>query len=236
MNLLAIDTSTDYCSVAACRGETIVFRHERAGQRHAERVLGMVDAVLAEAGLALADIGGIAYGAGPGSFTGLRVACGVTQGLALARAIPVVGIGTLLALVEEAAEEAALNAAGELSCQRVIACIDARMGEVYHAAYRMTAAGWVEILPPGLYRPEAVPAVSGDGWDGCGGGFAAYGGAVAARYRGQLTVLRSEVAPSARAVLRLALPRFAAGDTRDPATATPLYLRDKVALKTSERT
>jgi tRNA threonylcarbamoyladenosine biosynthesis protein TsaB len=231
MNLLAIDTSTDYCSVAACRGETIGFRHERAEQRQAERVLGMADAVLAEAGLALAAIDGIAYGAGPGSFTGLRVACGVTQGLALARGIPVVGIGTLLAL----AEEAALNAAAESSCERVIACIDARMGEVYHAAYRKKAAGWVEILPPGRYRPEAVPAVPGDGWAGCGGGFAAYGGAVAARYRGQLTVLRPEVAPSARAVLRLALPRFAAGDSCDPATATPLYLRDKVALKTSER-
>ena len=231
MNLLAIDTSTDYCSVAASRGETFCFRHERAGQRQAERVLGMVDTVLAEAGLALGGIDGIAYGAGPGSFTGLRIACGVTQGLALARGIPVVGIGTLLAL----AEEAALDAAEESSCERVIACIDARMGEVYHAAYRKTAAGWVEILPPGLYRPEGVPAVPGDGWAGCGGGFAAYDGVVAARYRGQLSVLRPEVAASARAVLRLALPRFAAGDTRDPATATPFYLRDKVALKTSER-
>jgi len=231
MNLLAIDTSTDFCSVAACRGETIGFRHELAGQRQAERVLGMVDAVLAEAGLTIADIGGIAYGAGPGSFTGLRVACGVTQGLALARGIPVVGIGTLLAL----AEEATLSATEKSSCERTIACIDARMGEVYHAAYRKTAAGWVEILPPGLYRPERVPAIPGDGWAACGGGFAAYGGAVAAHYRGQLTVLRPEIAPSARAVLRLALPRFAAGDTCDPATATPLYLRDKVALKTSER-
>ncbi|MGC2520147.1 MAG: tRNA (adenosine(37)-N6)-threonylcarbamoyltransferase complex dimerization subunit type 1 TsaB [Burkholderiales bacterium] len=235
MNLLAIDTSTDYCSVAASRGETIGFRHERAGQRQAERVLGMVDIVLAEAGLALADISGIAYGAGPGSFTGLRVACGVTQGLALARGIPVVGIGTLLALAEEAAEQAAEEATEKSACGRVIACIDARMGEVYHAAYRKTAAGWEEIVPPGLYRPEAVPAVPGEGWSGCGGGFAAYGGAVAARYRGQLTALRPEVAPSARAVLRLALPRFAAGDTCDPATAIPLYLRDKVALKTSER-
>jgi tRNA threonylcarbamoyladenosine biosynthesis protein TsaB len=231
MNLLAIDTSTDYCSVAACRGETIGFRHELAGQRQAERVLGMVDAVLAEAGLAPTGIDGIAYGAGPGSFTGLRVACGVTQGLALARGIPVVGIGTLLALVDEAA----LNAAEDSPCERVIACIDARMGEVYHAAYRKTAAGWEEILPPGLYRPEAVPAVHGDGWAGCGSGFAAYGGAVAARYRRQLIVLRPEVVPSARAVLRLALPRFAAGSTCDAATATPLYLRDKVALKTSER-
>src|SRR5258708_23692034 len=81
MNLLAIDTSTDFCSVAASRGETLFFRHEAAGQRHAEMILGTVETVLAEAGLQIAQIEGIAYGAGPGSFTGLRIAAGVTQGL-----------------------------------------------------------------------------------------------------------------------------------------------------------
>src|SRR2546430_10067251 len=85
MNLLAIDTSTDFCSVAASRGEALFSRHERAGQRQAETILGMVDEVLAEAGIEVAQIQGIAYGAGPGSFTGLRIAAGVTQGLALAR-------------------------------------------------------------------------------------------------------------------------------------------------------
>src|SRR5207245_10782296 len=127
MNLLAIDTSTDFCSVAASRGEALFARHERAGQRHAERILDMVDQVLVEARLEFAQIQGIAYGAGPGSFTGLRIAAGVTQGLALARGLVGVGLGTLLALAEEAAEEAAQEAAGS----RIIACLGAYKGEVY---------------------------------------------------------------------------------------------------------
>src|SRR5467141_2696788 len=106
MNLLAIDTSTAFCSVAASRGEALFARHERDCQRHAERILDIVDQVLVEARLELAQIQGIAYGACPGSFSGLRIAAGVTQGLALARGIGVVGIGTLLPLAEEAAGEA----------------------------------------------------------------------------------------------------------------------------------
>src|SRR5437867_12902666 len=177
MNLLAIDTSTDFCSVAASRGEALFARHERAGQRKAERILDMVDQVLVEARLEFAQIQGIAYGAGPGSFTGLRIAAGVTQGLALARGIGVVGIGTLLALAEEAAEEAAQEAAGS----RSIACLDAHKGEVYHAAYRRAGAGWEEVSAPGVYRPEAVPLVPGENWIGCGAGFAAYRELLAAR-------------------------------------------------------
>jgi tRNA threonylcarbamoyladenosine biosynthesis protein TsaB len=227
MNLLAIDTSMDFCSVAASRGGRIFSRHEQAAQRQAEMILGMVEAVLAEARLALADIGGIAYGAGPGSFTGLRIACGVTQGLALARGIGVIGVGTLLALAEEAA--------GELSCEKVIACLDAHMGEVYHAAYRKEASGWQEILAPGVYKPEAAPSVSGGGWIGCGSGFAVHGARLASRYEAQLSAVRPEFAPTARSVLRLAAPRFAAGEAMDAAAAVPVYLRDKVALKTSER-
>ena len=223
MNLLAIDTSADFCSVAASRSGALAFRHEPAGQRQAEIVLGLVESVLAEAGLAIADVEGIAYGEGPGSFTGLRVACGVAQGLALARGIGVVGVGTLLAIAEESGAD------------RVVACVDAHMGEVYHAAYRKTASGWEEVLPPGLYKPEEVPAVPGSGWNGCGGGFSAYGGRVASRHGAQLEAMRPEITPTARAVLRLAAPRFAAGEAKDAATAVPVYLRDKVALKTSER-
>jgi tRNA threonylcarbamoyladenosine biosynthesis protein TsaB len=227
MNLLAIDTSTDFCSVAASRGEALFSRHERAGQRHAERILDMVDQVLVEARLELAQIQGIAYGAGPGSFTGLRIAAGVTQGLALARGIGVVGIGTLLALAEEAAEEAAGS--------RIIACLDAHKGEVYHAAYRRAGAGWEEVSAPGVYRPEAVPLVPGENWIGCGDGFAAYRELLAARLGECVSAIRPEAAATARAVLKLAIPRFAAGEAKDAAAAVPEYLRDKVALKTSER-
>jgi tRNA threonylcarbamoyladenosine biosynthesis protein TsaB len=196
-------------------------------------VLGMVDAVLAQAGLDFANVDGIAYGAGPGSFTGLRIACGVVQGLALARAVGVVGIGTLLALAEASAEE------GDAAAQGVIACLDARMGEVYHAAYRSDGAGgehhWREVSPPGLYAPGSVPLAPGAGWIGCGSGFAAHGEALSARLGAGLAQMRPQAMPSARAVLRLARPRFEAGFAQDPEHALPLYLRDKVALKTSER-
>jgi len=226
MNLLAIDTSTDFCSVAASRGEALFSRHERAGQRQAETILGMIDEVLAEAGIELAQIHGIAYGEGPGSFTGLRIAAGVTQGLALARGIGVIGMGSLLALSEEAWKDGA---------GRVIACLDAHMGEVYHAAYRRAGAGWEEVSAPGLYRPEAVPVAPGEDWTGCGDGFAAYRERLAARLGERVSAMRPDAAPSARAVLKLAMPRFAAGEAKDAATAVPVYLRDKVALKTSER-
>jgi tRNA threonylcarbamoyladenosine biosynthesis protein TsaB len=231
MNLLAIETSSEFCSVAAARGDAVFARHEPAGQRHGELVIPMIDAVLAEAGLALADLGGIAYGAGPGAFTGLRIACGVTQGLALARGLPVAGVGTLLALSEEAAGEMVRN---DGDCA-VVACIDARMREVYHAAYRRTRGEWREIVAPGLHRPENVPAADGEGWIGCGSGFAAHREALEARHAGRLAAIRPELAPTARAVLRLARAQFAAGKGGDAASAVPVYLRDKVALKTSER-
>jgi tRNA threonylcarbamoyladenosine biosynthesis protein TsaB len=109
------------------------------------------------------------------------------------------------------------------------------MGEVYHAAYRRAGAGWEEVSAPGLYKPEAVPVMSGGDWTGCGDGFAGYRERLAARLGGCISVVRPETGPTARAVLRLAMPRFAAGEATDAAAAVPVYLRDKVALKTSER-
>src|SRR5258708_14073777 len=209
MNLLAIDTSTDFCSVAASRGETLFFRHEAAGQRHAEMILGTVETVLAEAGLQIAQIEGIAYGAGPGSFTGLRIAAVATLGLALAGRVGVVGVGTLLARAEEAAGE------------RIISCLDAHMGEVYHAAYRRAGARWEEVSAPGLYKPEAVPVVPGAGWTGCGDGFAAYRERLAARLGGCVSAVRSRTGPTARAVLRLATPYFPAGARGGAPAAVP---------------
>jgi tRNA threonylcarbamoyladenosine biosynthesis protein TsaB len=223
VNLLAIDTSTDACSVAASRGEALFSRSEPALQRQAEKVLGMVEDVLADARLDLAEIEGIAYGEGPGSFTGLRIAAGVTQGLALARGIGVVGIGSLLALAQESEGD------------KVIACIDAHMGEVYHAAYVRAGDGWQEASAPGLYRPEAIPVPAGRDWVACGDGFAAHRERLASRLGDRVSEVRSDASPSARAVLELAMPRFAAGEAKDAAEAVPVYLRDKVALKTAER-
>jgi len=223
VNLLAIDTSTDSCSVAASRGDAVYERSEPALHRQAERILGMVEELLAEARLELSQIEGIAYGKGPGSFTGLRVAAGVTQGLALARGLGVVGVGSLVSLAQAA------------GAQKVIACLDAHMGEVYHAAYVKTGGGWEEASAPGVYAPDAVPLPHGGDWLGCGDGFAAHGERLASRLGGRVSQVRSAASPSARAVLELAMPRFAAGEAKDAGTAVPVYLRDKVALKTGER-
>jgi tRNA threonylcarbamoyladenosine biosynthesis protein TsaB len=222
-NILALETSTPFCSIAVSRGGALHARHFEAGQRHAELALDEIDALLGKAGLALGGLDGIAYGEGPGSFTGLRIACGLVQGLALARSLPVVGVGTLEALAEESGAD------------KVIACLDARMGEVYHAAYRRIDGTLSAVSAPGVYRPEAVPALDGAGWIGAGSGFAAFDGALEQRYGRQLKAVLPEAAPTATAVLRLARPRFARGEGRDAASAVPIYLRDKVALKTSER-
>ena len=223
MNLLAIEAATERLSLAVGVAGVVRERTLDAGQRHAELVLGEIDLLLAAAGLHVGDLDGIAYGAGPGSFTGLRIACGVVQGLAAARALPVVGVGTLAAIAETA------------SSARVVACLDARMGEVYHAAYEKQHDRLHEVIPPSLHRPEAVPLPEGVGWTGCGPGFAAYRERLALRHGSRLAAVDPAIFPSAAAVVRLAAPRFAAGEGVAAAAALPVYLRDRVALKTSER-
>jgi tRNA threonylcarbamoyladenosine biosynthesis protein TsaB len=223
MNLLAIETATERLSLAVSVAGVVHERTLDAGQRHAELVLGEIDALLAGAGLRVGDLDGIAYGAGPGSFTGLRIACGVAQGLAAARALPVIGVGTLAAIAAAAA------------ATRVVACLDARMGEVYHAAYEKQHGCLHEVIPPGLHRPEAVPLPEGEGWNGCGAGFAAYRETLVLRHGSRLAAVDPAIFPSAAAVVRLAAPRFTAGEGVRPAAALPFYLRDRVALKTSER-
>lgn len=223
MTILAIETSTEHLSLAVARADEVLESHERVGQRHAELILPAIARLLADAGSAIEALTAIAFGAGPGSFTGLRIACGVAQGLALARALPVLGVGTLEALAEASGAE------------RVVACLDARMGEVYHAAYRRGARGWIEASAPALVRPAEAPVPGDDGWVGCGSGFLAHRAALAARLGGRLARVDPAAVPRASAILKLALPRLAAGAGRDPAEAVPLYVRDTVALKTHER-
>jgi tRNA threonylcarbamoyladenosine biosynthesis protein TsaB len=223
MNILAIETATDVLSLALGDGARVYETTRAAGQRQAELILGEIDALLARAGWSVRDLGAVAYGAGPGSFTGLRIACGVAQGIAAARGIPVLGVSTLAAI------------AVGCDATRVVACLDARMGEVYHAAFEKRDGALHEVIPAGLQRPGTVPLPPGEGWTGCGGGFAAHGEALAARLGARLAAVHPEVMPSAAAILRLAAPRFAAGEGGDAATAVPVYLRDRVALKTAER-
>lgn len=223
MKILALDTSTELCSVALWLDGELLAREERAGQRHSELVLPMVHDLLAEAGLGIKALDGIAYGEGPGSFTGLRIGCGVVQGLAFGADLPVAGVCTLLALAEASQAE------------RVIACLDARMGEVYHAVYQKAGDGWQILSEPGLNRPEEAPEVAGENWTGCGNGFGAYGEALGARYAGQLQGLMADLLPHATYIATLGAGQFKRGLGMDAAEAAPLYIRNKVALKTSER-
>ena len=219
VNLIALETSTEYCSLALSRGEQVFERSFHAGQRHSELALPALRELLQLADLAMASIDGIAYGAGPGSFTGLRIACGLAQGIAFARDLPVIGISTLAAMAEEC------------GTPRVVACLDARMREVYYACLERDGAVWREVVGARCVAPQSAPAPAGTGWTGCGSGFSAY-----PEFLGHLAQkILPEVHASALAVARLAAPRLAAGEGLDPARAVPVYLRDKVALTTQER-
>jgi tRNA threonylcarbamoyladenosine biosynthesis protein TsaB len=224
LNLLALDTSTEYCSVALMRnGKQLTHLEIHAVQRHSELVLPMIEQLLLAAGMAVDQLDGIAFGAGPGSFTGIRIACGVAQGLAFGAELPVVAVGTLTALAQE------------VGGTHVLACLDARMGEIYHATYRRDEAGWVELTPPAVGPVSSAPSLEGDGWLGSGNGFAVYGDALARRYGGQLVRVEPTLYPHARSIARLAMPLLAAGCGMPAEQALPLYVRDKVALKMHER-
>ncbi len=223
MKLLAFDTSTRWLSVACRVDGAWRERDELVGSTHSERLLPLVDELLADAGIALADLDAIAFGAGPGSFTGVRIACGVAQGLGFGADVPLVPVATL-----EALAQSALRAHG---AQRVLACLDARMREVYVAAYRREGDAWACESGPAVLAPASVAPPPGD-WFGAGDGFATYP-ELAARLA--LRGVDPECNPVARSIAELAMPRVVAGDTVAAADALPLYVRHRVALTTAER-
>jgi len=216
MRFAAFETSTEWCSVALWLDGEIAGIEELAGNRQSERVLPMLERLFNMKHIAASHLDAVAFGAGPGSFTGLRIACGVAQGIAHARGIPALGVSTLAALAEESNEE------------RVIACIDARMHQVYCSAHERRHGGWQEVMPARCVAPAALPKPPGGGWVGCGNGFAAYGPM-------GLDRVMPDIHPTAVAVARLAAPRLAAGRGVDAALAVPVYVRDKVAFTEAER-
>ena len=219
MNLLALETSTHHLSVALLMGDTCLTRSEFLANGGSDRLLPWVQSLLAEGGVSLTQLDGIAFGAGPGAFTGLRLACGITQGLAFGADLPVAGICTL--------EATAFNA----GAARVFACLDARMNEVYVAAYVREQAGVFRCeLEPAVMPPEMVVAPAGE-WTAVGDGFAAYASTLQSRFPNA----DASRMPTAEAVARLAVPRFARGEGQPAIAAAPLYVRDKVALTTAER-
>ncbi|HEV2610961.1 MAG TPA: tRNA (adenosine(37)-N6)-threonylcarbamoyltransferase complex dimerization subunit type 1 TsaB [Noviherbaspirillum sp.] len=220
--ILAIETSSELASVALLRDGKLICQEASGPQTHSQTLLPMVQQLLAESGIGLAGCDAIAFGSGPGSFTGVRTACGVAQGLAFGADLPVIPIVTLSAMAQACRDRAGVS--------DVVTVLDARMNEVYWAQYRHSGREWQIVTAPTLsMAADVVPA--GDAI-ACGNGLTAYAS--------QLGHLRRdagcfEVMPHAGPVAALAQIEFEKGILIHARDARPLYLRNKVALTTEER-
>lgn len=219
MKILALDTATQRCSVALLAGSE---QHELAADAprvQAETLLPMVERLLSGAGLALGSLDAIAFGRGPGAFTGLRVAASVAQGLAFGAGLPLLPISDLAALAA---------AAGRLhGASQVLACMDARMHEVYWCAYGVEGESVRPLMPESLASPEEVKTPQGGSWFGVGSGWQAYP-ALIERYP-DLAGRDGALLPAAGDILRLAAGAFGRGEAVAPERGQPVYLRDNVA-------
>ena len=241
MKLLAIETATDACSAAlSIDGETIE-RFKVAPRAHTELILPMVDELMVEAGIGITQVDGIAFGRGPGAFTGVRIAVGVTQGIAFAADLPVVPVSTLAALaqgvkVQEACRQEThkqTNTEKKLA-RRVLVALDARMDEVYWGAYQRNTAGIMELVGEEcVSAPEGVPLPTGKDWVGAGIGWAVYDERLAARCEEHVSAWDGTYFPHAREVALLGVAGHMAGQGVSAEQALPVYLRDKVTWKKS---
>ncbi|OOE90781.1 tRNA (adenosine(37)-N6)-threonylcarbamoyltransferase complex dimerization subunit type 1 TsaB [Salinivibrio sharmensis] len=223
LRILAVDTATENCSVALCCDNKIIARSEVAPREHTNKILPMVDEVLAEAGVGLAQLDALAFGRGPGSFTGVRIGIGIAQGLAFGADVPMIGVSTLEAM---AAQSYRLH-----ESTQVLAAIDARMGELYVGQYRRTDAGvWQCVGEERVVAPEAfTPECTEGAWTLAGTGWPAYPDLAA---RLSLQTVSSEVLyPQAQDMLDIAKHAYRAGETVAAELASPTYLRDKVTWK-----
>lgn len=222
MNLLAFDTSTETLSVALAWTDAQGRPQQRArtgegGREASAALIPMVQALLADAGLAMGQLQAIAFGRGPGSFTGLRTACAVAQGLALGAGCPVLAVDTLMAVAEDARSRHGVD--------HVLCALDARMDEVYSGEFEYLQGQWQARGPVRLSPPQALVLAPG----------VTLVGNVQPVYAGRLPAPALAAAPTATALLRLAPALWAAGHARAPDQALPLYVRDKVAQTTAER-
>lgn len=230
--ILAVETSTEWCSVAlghaGADGHVVTYsRHENTGARSSDRVLPAVGEVLAEAGIRLADCAAIAFGAGPGSFTGLRTACGVAQGLAFGAGLPVIPVNTLVTCAERVRLEAALPAGAA-----VLVALDARMDETYAGAFRWQDGEWAPLTDLQVCAPGNVTQPTAPFWL-AGNAVTVFGDRLAVA--AQAAHVMPDALPDARPMVHIGLRALARGDTLDAALAAPLYLRDKVAKTVAER-
>lgn len=227
MNILALDTATEMCSAAVLSAGKLFTREAELDRGHAEEILRMIDAVLAEAGLTHDKLDAVAFGRGPGAFTGVRLAASVAQGLSFAWSLPVVPISDLAAVAQRALDL-------DTSIDRVLVCNDARMKEVYWGCFERREGLASLVGEERVGAPETVqlPAHWTDRVGGAGRGFRAFP-ELEARLGARLASVQPELLPRAAEVARLAVPELAAGRTVPAEQALPVYLRDEVARPSS---
>jgi tRNA threonylcarbamoyladenosine biosynthesis protein TsaB len=224
VNLLGLETSSAVGSVALATASGVEVREIATAREQTERVLALVDELLAGAGLTLAGLDGIAFGRGPGSFTGLRVSAAIAQGLGAASGVPLLPVSSLLCLAERAWREA--------GCERCLVCVDAHMGEVYWAEASRGGGAVAIAGPERLSAPADVQPLTGAGWCAVGSGFARAAEGLAAARQAAARVL-DDLQPSAVDLFPQAARDLTAGRAVAPTAALPVYLRDQTAWRRS---
>jgi tRNA threonylcarbamoyladenosine biosynthesis protein TsaB len=222
MKLLGIETSSSIGSVALAIDGRIAARAMATPREQTEQLLTLVDALIAEAGIALRDLDAIAFGRGPGSFTGLRVAAAVVQGLAVVSGVPLVAVSSLRCLAQRAAREC--------GCERSVVCVDAHMGEVYFGEFVVEDGVAAPVGPERLGVPADVPVPAGSGWCAVGSGFASQAEALGPVVGGATAVWPTLI-PAAADLFPAAARELAAGRTVPAEAALPVYLREHTAWR-----
>jgi len=221
MKLLAIDASTEACSAALIISDKSIERYEVAPRKHAELILPMIDSLLSEAELTFSQLDALAFGRGPGSFTGLRIAAGVIQGIAFGAELPVVPVSSLAALAQ--------GAYRTFSVDKILAGFDARMHEVYWSMYQPGASGLVELIgEESVCKPDRIPLPDGVNWTGVGSAWQVYSDALQLRLGHGISDWHSDCYPHAQDIAILGVELFRQGKMVSTEYAVPVYLRDNV--------
>lgn len=220
MNIIAIDSATEACSVAIATEHGTWSRFRETARGHSGLLLAMVEEVMTEVGIGRGELDYVAFGRGPGSFTGVRIAAGVAQGLAYGLGLPVAPVSTLAAIAQRAHRE--------LGTVRAAVAIDARMGEVYWGAYTLEAGVMTPVVDEAVVPPEQVEVPPGTGWEGVGTGWGAYPDVLAERLGNALNGAGRVLLPSALDLIAPAAELIGRGGAVAPAQAQPVYLRDRV--------
>ncbi|MDD5273266.1 MAG: tRNA (adenosine(37)-N6)-threonylcarbamoyltransferase complex dimerization subunit type 1 TsaB [Methylovulum sp.] len=227
MKLLAVETATDACSAALSVNGVIHERYALASKEHTQLILPMVDELMKEAGLQPADLDGLAFGRGPGSFTGVRIATGIMQGLALGLDLQVMPVSTLAAIAQDYFDQHDVNVA--------FVAMDARMGEIFWGVYQRDADGFAQLIGEEVVTPPELIEFPDLFGVGLGTGWGVYAPVLLGQLSEQVSHYETTPLPRARAIASLGKRGFAKQQALPVERAMPVYLRDKVAKKESER-